>query len=100
MQRWRPMMGNAMLEVNYEGLVSDLDGQARSMVDFLDLDWSETCLHPEQARRAVRTASFRQVRRGVHTDSIDRWLVFEKPLRKLEPLIRESRDWVNGQTAA
>jgi len=98
MQRWHPMMGEAMLEVNYEDLVSDVEDQTRRMVDFLELDWSEACLHPEDARRAVRTASVRQVRRRVHTNSIDRWLVFERPLRKLEPLIRESRERINEQT--
>lgn len=98
MERWRPILGNMMLEMEYEVLVADLNGQARRMIDFLELDWWENCLRPEKSRHAVRTASVRQVRKGVHMNSVSRWKNHERPLRKLEPLIRESHQWITAQT--
>ena len=97
MQRWRPLLGGSLLELDYEDLVSDLPGQARRLVDFAGLDWSDDCLQPERSRRAVHTASFRQVRKGVHMDSVARWKHYERPLLALQAVIDESREWISSQ---
>jgi hypothetical protein len=94
MARWRPLMGDCLFELEYEDLVSDLPGQTGRLLGFLGLDWHEDCLYPERARRAVRTASQAQVRRGVHGDSLEKWRRYERQLLALEPLIRESREAV------
>jgi hypothetical protein len=97
MQRWRPLLGGSLLELDYEDLVSDLPGQARRLVEFAGLDWSDDCLQPERSRRAVHTASFRQVRKGVHIDSVARWKHYERPLLALQAVIDESREWISSQ---
>ena len=94
MECWRPILGSQMLEVDYELLVSDFPAQARRMVDFLELDWNEACLRPELNRRAVRTASLEQVRRGVHTESLDAWRRFGSRIEELQPLIDAGRSQV------
>ena len=96
MSRWQPLMGDCLLEVRYEDLVSDLPGQVQRLLDFLGLDWHDACLQPERARRAVRTASQAQVRQGVHGESVDKWRRYERQLLALKPLIRESREAVAG----
>lgn len=92
MDCWRPVLGEQMLEMNYEDMVSDLPRQARRMTDFLGLEWNEACLHPERNRNAVRTASVEQVRRRVHTSSIGAWQRFGAPLEALLPLIDSTRE--------
>jgi len=94
MDHWLPMLGDQVLAVSYEELVNDLPAQARRLVNFLGLEWQDSCLYPEQSQRAVRTASAQQVRRVVHTESIDAWRCYEAQLEALRPYIKESREAV------
>ena len=45
------------LDVSYEELVRDLEGQSRRLIDFLGLEWDPVCLSFHSTRRVVRTAS-------------------------------------------
>jgi len=96
MDSWRPLLGHQLLELDYEELVSDLPAQAQRLVRFIGLDWHDACLHPEQHRRAIRTASVQQVRRAVHSESVVSWRRYTSQLEALRPLIRESYALVKG----
>ncbi len=85
LEHWRRSQPLMCLEVGYESLVANLDGEARRMVDFLDLDWDPACLNFQMTRRVVRTASLVQVRQPVHSRSVGRWKNYESIL---QPLIR------------
>jgi len=91
MDHWRPVLGEQLLELDYEDLVRDLPGQSRRLVTFIGLEWNEACLHPELNTRAVNTASVKQVRQSVHTGAINAWRRYEIQLEALRPLIAESR---------
>lgn len=91
---WRPMLRDQLLEIDYEELVNDLPTQARRLIHFLGLHWNDACLHPHLNRRAVRTASLQQVRREVHTGSINAWRCYEVQLEALQPIIDKSYDEV------
>ncbi len=94
MERWRPLLGEQLLELDYEDLVSDLPTQAHRLIHFLGLDWNDACLHPHLNPRAVRTASVQQVRREVHTGAVSAWRCYEEQLEAIRPYVEESRDWV------
>ena len=94
MARWQPLAGEQLLEIDYEQLVSNLPHEARRLVDFLGLEWDPACLHPERSGRVVHTASFSQVRHGVHTGSVDLWRRNEEAIEALRPLIGEAREAV------
>jgi len=81
---WKHILPLRMIEVQYEDLVADLDGQARRVIDFLGLDWDPACLDFHQNKRAVSTASLWQVRRPLYTSSVGRWRNYR---RQLAPLI-------------
>lgn len=61
------------IEVDYEAVVDDLEGQARRLIDFIDLPWDDACLTFHETRRMVRTASVAQVRQPIYTSSKGRW---------------------------
>ena len=71
------------LDVNYEDLIADVEGQARRLIRFLGLAWDPACLRFHEARRAVRTASMLQVRQPVYPHSVGRWRRYEAILRPL-----------------
>jgi tetratricopeptide (TPR) repeat protein len=73
MAHWRGVLPKGvMLEVRYEDVVADLEGQARRMIAHVGLDWDDRCLAFHETRRPVRTASASQVRRPIYKSSTGR----------------------------
>lgn len=84
MAHWRAVLPeNAMLEVQYESLVSDFEPQARRLIAYCGLEWDPACLNFYQAKRAVRTASASQVRQPIYRGAVGRW---KRYASALEPL--------------
>jgi tetratricopeptide (TPR) repeat protein len=81
LEHWKQSRPLGWLDVAYEDLVGDLEGQARRMIEYLGLDWDPACLAFHANPRAVRTPSLVQVRQPVHTRSVGRW-------RNYQPLIQ------------
>src|SRR6185312_10489048 len=54
---WKGALDLPILDVSYEKLVADPEPEARRLVAFADLDWTDACLTPEKATSSVRTAS-------------------------------------------
>ncbi len=77
LRHWRSTNPIDWLEVRYEELVTDFEGQARRMIDFLGLDWDPACLEFHSNKRIVRTPSLVQVRQPVHSHSVGRWRNYE-----------------------
>lgn len=74
MDHWREALPpGVMLDVRYEDVVDDLEGQARRIVAHCGLDWDPRCLDFHQTARAVRTASAVQVREPINTRAVGRW---------------------------
>ncbi len=81
---WRQLLpGNRFLDVDYEAVVDDLEGQARRLVDFLGLPWNDACLRFHETVRPVRTASLHQVRQPIYKTSAGRWKAHAAYLRPL-----------------
>lgn len=79
----------AILEVPYEGLVSDPEGWSRKIFGFIGLEWHAGCLGFHNTQRVVTTASYRQVREKIFSTSVARWRNYEK---FLGPLLRLRAD--------
>lgn len=74
MDHWRTALPQGvMLEVRYEDLVNDLEGQARRILGFCELPWNDACMEFHKINRPVFTASHAQVRQPLYTSSIKRW---------------------------
>jgi hypothetical protein len=80
MDVWRDRFGDRFLDISYEETVSELEPNARRLIDFLGLPWEEACLRFHEQKQAVSTASAVQVREPVHTRSVGRWRRYEKEL--------------------
>jgi len=81
---WRKILKGRLIEVEYESLVSDQEGQTRELLEKLGLKFEEDCLTFEQNATASNTASTVQIREKIHTRSVNRWTRFEKQLRPLK----------------
>jgi hypothetical protein len=94
MAHWRAALpSGAMLEVQYEEVVADLEGQARRIVAHCGLEWDPRCLSFHETERPVRTASVMQVRQPIYTSSVGRWRAYEA---FLGPLLAELGPLASG----
>lgn len=60
-------------DLAYEDLVADQEGYSRKLLDWAGLPWDEVVLSFHKNRRAVSTASSRQVRKGLFKGAAGRW---------------------------
>ncbi|WP_173051289.1 tetratricopeptide repeat-containing sulfotransferase family protein [Nitrospira sp. KM1] len=84
MAHWHDVLPLPILDVQYEDVVSDLDGQAKRLLEFLKVPWDERCLNFHQNDRAVQTPSRWQVRQPIYTKSVGRWKKYREYLPGLE----------------
>ncbi len=75
---------NTILQVKYEDMVANQEGMTKHILEYCDLPWEENCLQFHKTERAVLTASQKQVRRKIYTDSVKLWQRYEE---QLQPLI-------------
>ncbi len=80
---WHAVLPGRVLDVQYEQVVADLEGQARRLLEFCGLPWEDACLRYYATERAVRTASSEQVRRPIYGDAIGVWRRYESELALL-----------------
>ena len=86
MAHWRGILPKeVMLEVAYEDVVDDLEGQARTILAHCGLEWEAACLAFHQTQRPVQTASAAQVRQPIYRSSVGRSLRY-RPL--IGPLLQ------------
>ena len=91
-----------VLRVHYEHVVSDLEGQVRRILDYLELPFEQGCLEFHQTKRSVRTPSSEQVRQPIYQSGLEQWRNFEPYLNVLtEELAEEVADYPDfaGDTA-
>jgi len=89
MAHWQSVLPSPPLEVRYERLVADLEGESRRMIAHLGLDWRQECLAFHKTRRVVQTPSQWQVRPPLDASSIGRWRKFERHLGPLRAALGE-----------
>lgn len=90
MDVWRRRFPGRFLDISYEETVTDLEPNARRLIEYLGLPWEDACLKFHEQKQAVSTASAVQVREPAHTRSIGRWRRYEKQLQPMrEILVRE-----------
>jgi tetratricopeptide (TPR) repeat protein len=84
MRHWCDVLPpGAMLDVQYEKLVTDFEMQARRILAYCGLEWDDACLAFNKTERPVKTASMAQVRQPVYRSSVGRWRPGEALLRPL-----------------
>ena len=67
MSHWNEVLPGKVLDVQYEDVVTDLEGQVRRLLSHCGLPWDDACLKFYETNRAVKTASSEQVRKPIYT---------------------------------
>ena len=83
MDHWDEVIPGKVLRIYYEDVVRDLEGQVRTILDYCQLPFEESCLKFYETERSIRTPSSEQVRRPIYTSELEQWKNYE---RWLDPL--------------
>jgi tetratricopeptide (TPR) repeat protein len=89
MAHWRSLYPDDIVTVDYDALVADPEPVLRDLLEFLGLDWEESCLDFHRAERAVRTASVWQVREPLYRRSSGRWRNYARQLEPARAMLGE-----------
>jgi tetratricopeptide (TPR) repeat protein len=88
MRHWRDALGDSLLIVQYEDLVTRQEDVSRKMLAHCGLEWQGECLEFHRQKSAVTTASATQVRQAIYSSSIGKWRHLEPELRPLIETLR------------
>ena len=95
MAHWRTVLPpGRILDVRYEDVVADVEQQARRIIAYCGLPWTDRCLSFHKTDRPVRTASATQVRQPIYKSAVGRWRVYEQ---HVGPLLDALRIPASGQ---
>ncbi len=78
------------LNIRYESLIGDLEGNARRILNFLDLNWDEQVLDyvsTAQKRTNIDTPSYAQVTRPLYQEANGRWQRYAPHLQSILPIL-------------
>ncbi|MEP2653122.1 MAG: sulfotransferase, partial [Paraglaciecola sp.] len=87
---WRSVLGDQLIEVEYESLVSDTESQTRMLLDKLGLSFEDACLNFDENKAPSATASSVQIREKAHKRSINKWHRFRTQLSPLKNYLERS----------
>lgn len=95
LKHYQSVLGLQFQVVRYEDMVTDLETEARKLVEFCGEKWDDTVLrYFEHARRRnVSTPSYSAIASPIYSKSLNRWRNYEAQLQPvfsiLEPYIKE-----------
>ncbi len=80
MDHWNEVLPGKVLDVHYEEVVTDLEGQVTRILEHCNLPFEEECVRFHETKRAVKTASSEQVRQPIYTGALGTWRKYESHL--------------------
>lgn len=94
MKIWKQALEIPIFEIQYESLVAEPQPTIERLIEFVGLEWNESCLSFHKTKRVVNTPSYHQVRKPIYQKSVSRWKNYEDKisllLDSLEPSLRKS----------
>ena len=90
MALWDSLWPGRVLQLSYEALVADQEGQTRRLLAHCGLAWDEACLSFHENSAAVATPSAAQVRRPINADAVGRW-------RSYADALAPARAWLEAR---
>jgi hypothetical protein len=90
MEHYDAALPGAVLRVQHEDLVDDLDGNVRRLLDYCELPFEPACLEFHRTERSIVTASSEQVRQPIFREGLDQWRRYEAWLGPLHDALGDA----------
>jgi len=73
MEFWHNQYDNFVIDISYEGLLSNENESIKKMLTHIDVEWEDECLKYYENKRTVSTPSYAQVTQPLYKSSMERW---------------------------
>ncbi|MDH3646869.1 MAG: sulfotransferase [Gammaproteobacteria bacterium] len=73
MHHWQEILGDQILDIQYEELVASPESVLRPLLERLDVEWNDAVLNPEEAGRHASSPSHTQAWQPIHSRSVGRF---------------------------
>jgi tetratricopeptide (TPR) repeat protein len=93
MRHWHGLFPGEILDIHYEDLIDDQEGQTRRLLDYCRLEWDDRCLDFHKAAGKVTTASAVQVRKPIYRSSLQLWKRYDKQLEPLRKILVDEAEF-------
>ena len=87
MDHWRRVLPGRILDVNYEDIIADQEGQTHRLLSHVGVDWDPACLDFHTNASPTATASAAQVRQPLYASAVGRWRRYERELAPLAAML-------------
>ena len=83
MKYYKKIFGKQILNIKYEDVVNNVENEIKKILDYLDLNFEESCVEFYRNKRPIQTASSVQARKPVFKNSINSWINYKNFLKTL-----------------
>jgi len=83
MKHWSNNSALSIYDISYDELISRPEDKIKELINFIDVDWNESCLEHHKSKRTIMTPSYDQASKPIYKDSLNRWKNYEKHLSPL-----------------
>ena len=76
--------------IKYEDLVENFDSTTKKILEFLNLDWSDSISKYQETakkRDLISTPSYNQVIKPIYKEAVNRWKRYDSKIQDIKPLI-------------
>jgi len=89
MEHWHKLFPGQIYELDYQRLTEEPEKVIRELLEFCELPWEDKVLEYYKTKRPVKTASIKQVRKGIYRSSVEKWRRYEKYLTPVIEILNE-----------
>ena len=91
MSRFKSEYKEHIFTFDYDEFTSKPEKTLHPLIDWLELEWTESYLHPEKSNRLINTASVIQARQPINSKSVGGWKNYRLLLKPAEGALLESK---------
>ena len=93
MKHWEEVSTLKILNVRYENIVADLQGETAKIINHVGLEWSDSVLDYHNSKRVIMTPSAHQASKPIYTSSQNRWRNYQPYLSPLVEVLGAAENY-------
>ena len=81
---WNSIFPDSIYKIIYEDVIENPEFEVKKLLNYLELDFEESCMDFYKSKRPVKTASSEQVRQPIYKSGVNYWKNYEDNLTILK----------------
>ena len=81
---WNSIFPDSIYKISYEDVIENPESEVKKLLNYLELDFEESCMDFYKSKRPVKTASSEQVRQPIYKSGVNYWKNYEDNLTVLK----------------